>query len=160
MQIEGVQRPSIRSNARFGPSLLLDQLDGILNHSRTPVRFGVVEAINGNIKALLRRGRGYADLRYLLLKAQRLAAMKTEFLVLRKVAWMHGVLQIPAQNPIDKWSPLPYPPALPRRATSPIISNCDEPWRLAWRSVAPWRPPSSYPPDRRHQDAAREEESE
>jgi transposase len=86
MQIEGVQRPSIRSNARFGPSLLLDQLDGILNHCRTPVRFGVVEAINGNIKALLRRGRGYTDLRYLLLKAQRLAAMKTEFLVLRKVA--------------------------------------------------------------------------
>ena len=33
---------------------------------------GVVEAVNANIKALLRRGRGYRDLDYLLLKAQRL----------------------------------------------------------------------------------------
>jgi hypothetical protein len=48
--------------------------------------FGVVDAVNGNIKALLRRGRGYKNLRYLLLKAQRLAALKSEFLVLRKAA--------------------------------------------------------------------------
>ena len=66
--------------------MLLDHLDGILNYCRVPVRFGVVEAINGNIKALLRRGRGYTNLHYLLLKAQRLAALKTEFLVLRKAA--------------------------------------------------------------------------
>ena len=66
--------------------MLLDHLDGILNYCRVPIRFGVVEAINGNIKALLRRGRGYTNLRYLLLKAQRLAALKTEFLVLRKAA--------------------------------------------------------------------------
>ena len=66
--------------------MLLDHLDGILNHCRTPVRFGVVEAINGNIKALLRRGRGYTNLRYLLLKAQRLAATKTEFVAIKKVA--------------------------------------------------------------------------
>ena len=66
--------------------MLLDHLDGILNYCRVPVRFGVVEAINGNIKALLRRGRGYTNLRYLLLKAQRMAALKTEFLVLRKAA--------------------------------------------------------------------------
>jgi transposase len=66
--------------------MLLVHLDGILNYCRVPVRFGVVEAINGNIKALLRRGRGYTNLRYLLLKAQRLAALKTEFLVLRKAA--------------------------------------------------------------------------
>jgi hypothetical protein len=46
--------------------MLLDHLDGILNYCRVPVRFGVVEAINGNIKALLRRGRGYTNLRYLL----------------------------------------------------------------------------------------------
>src|ERR1700681_2155243 len=64
----------------------LSHQEGILNYCRTPVRFGVVEAVNGNIKALLRRGRGYKNLRYLLLKAQRLAALKTEFLVLRKVA--------------------------------------------------------------------------
>ena len=66
--------------------MLLDHLDGILNYFRVPVRFGVVEAINGNIKALLRRGRGYTNLRYLLLKAQRMAALKTKFLVLRKAA--------------------------------------------------------------------------
>jgi len=66
--------------------MLLDHLDGILNYCRTKVRFGVVEAINGNIKALLRRGRGYTNLRYLLLKAQRMAATKTEFIVLKKAA--------------------------------------------------------------------------
>jgi transposase len=49
--------------------LLLNHLDGILNYCRTKVRFGVVEAINGNIKTLLRRGRGYKNLAYLLLKA-------------------------------------------------------------------------------------------
>ena len=47
---------------------------------------GVVEAINGNIKTLLRRGRGYKNLRYLLLKAQRLAATKTEFVAFEKAA--------------------------------------------------------------------------
>ena len=46
----------------------------------------MVEAVNGNIKALLRRGRGYKYLRYLLLKAQRMAVTKTEFLVLQKAA--------------------------------------------------------------------------
>jgi transposase len=34
--------------------MLLDHLDGILNYCRTKVRFGVVEAINGNIKSLVR----------------------------------------------------------------------------------------------------------
>src|SRR4051812_27986071 len=67
-------------------AMLGDHLDGILNYCRTPVRFGVVEAINGNIKALLRRGRGYTNLRYLLLKAQRQAATKIEFITLRKAA--------------------------------------------------------------------------
>ena len=76
---------------RLGPfnklaEMLLSHQEGILNYCRTQVRFGVVEAVNGNIKALLRRGRGYKNLRYLLLKAQRLAALKTEFLVLRKAA--------------------------------------------------------------------------
>jgi transposase len=66
--------------------MLLDHLEGILNHCRTQVRFGVVEAINSNIKTLLRRGRGYKNLRYLLLKAQRMAATKTEFIVLKKAA--------------------------------------------------------------------------
>jgi transposase len=66
--------------------MLLGHVEGILNYCRVPVRFGVVEAVHANIKALLRRGRGYKNLRYLLLKAQRLPALKTEFLVLRKVA--------------------------------------------------------------------------
>jgi len=66
--------------------MLLDHLDGILNYCRTKVRLGVVEAINGNIKSRLRRGRGYTNLRYLLLKAQRIAATKTEFVVFRKAA--------------------------------------------------------------------------
>jgi hypothetical protein len=38
-------------------------LDGILNYGPTKVRFGVVEAINSDIKTLLRRGRGYKNLR-------------------------------------------------------------------------------------------------
>lgn len=66
--------------------LLLNHLDGILNYCRVKVRFGVVEAINGNIKALLRRGRGYKNLRYLLLKAQRMAVTRTEFVVFQKAA--------------------------------------------------------------------------
>jgi transposase len=66
--------------------MLLKHLDGILNYCRTKVPMGVVEAVNGNIKALLRRGRGYSNLNYLLLKAQRLAVTKTQFLVFRKAA--------------------------------------------------------------------------
>jgi transposase len=41
--------------------MFLDHLEGILIYCRTNVPMGVVEAINGNIKALLRRGRGYRD---------------------------------------------------------------------------------------------------
>ena len=66
--------------------MLLDHLEGILNYCRTRVPMGVVEAVNGNIKALLRRGRGYRDMNYLLLKAQRLAATKTEFVAFEKAA--------------------------------------------------------------------------
>jgi transposase len=66
--------------------MLVKHLDGILNYCQIKVPMGVVEAVNGNIKALLRRGRGYSNLNYLLLKAQRLAVTKTEFLVFRKAA--------------------------------------------------------------------------
>jgi len=66
--------------------MLLNHLEGILNYCRTKIPLGVVEAVNGNIKALLRRGRGYRDLDYLLLKAQRLAVTKTEFLAFQKAA--------------------------------------------------------------------------
>ena len=33
-------------------------LEGILNYCRTKAPMGVVEAVNGNSKSLLRRGRG------------------------------------------------------------------------------------------------------
>jgi transposase len=66
--------------------MLLRHQEGILNYCRTKVPFGVVEAVNGNIKALMRRGRGYSNLRYLLLKAQRMASLKTELVVFRKAA--------------------------------------------------------------------------
>jgi transposase len=66
--------------------MLLNHLEGILNYCRTKIPLGVVEAVNGNIKALLRRGRGYRDLNYLLLKAQRLAATKTQLVAFQKAA--------------------------------------------------------------------------
>ena len=66
--------------------MLLDHHEGLINFYRFPVRFGVVEAINGNIRLLLRRGRGYQNLRYLLLKAQRMAVTKTELVAFRKAA--------------------------------------------------------------------------
>jgi transposase len=42
--------------------MLLRHLDGILNYCRTKVRLGVVEVVTGNIKALLRCGRGYRNM--------------------------------------------------------------------------------------------------
>jgi len=54
--------------------LLLRHLDGILAYCHEKVPFGKVEAINGNIRALLRRGRGYRDHEYLLLKVQKATA--------------------------------------------------------------------------------------
>jgi transposase len=44
-------------------AMLLKHLDGIANYCRTKVRFGVVEAVNGNIRMLINRGRGYKNLR-------------------------------------------------------------------------------------------------
>ena len=66
--------------------MLLNHLDGILNYCRTKVRFGVVEAINGNIRMLINRGRGYKNMRYLLLKAKRMAVTNTEFVLFRKTS--------------------------------------------------------------------------
>ena len=66
--------------------MLLRHLDGILNYCRTKVPLGVVEAVNGNIKAVLRRGRGYRNLNYLLLKAQRLAATRTQLVAFQNAA--------------------------------------------------------------------------
>lgn len=66
--------------------MLLNHLEGILNYCPTKVPLGVVEAVNGNIKALPRRGRGYRILNYLLLKAQRLAATRTQLVAFQKAA--------------------------------------------------------------------------
>jgi hypothetical protein len=46
----------------------------------------VVEAVNGNIRMLINRGRGYKNLRYLLLKAKRVAVTNVEFLAVRRAA--------------------------------------------------------------------------
>jgi transposase len=56
--------------------LLTRHLEGLLNYCHEKVPFGVVEAINGNIRAILRRGRGYQDHEYLLLKVQRATATR------------------------------------------------------------------------------------
>ena len=66
--------------------MLLRHQEGILNYCHANVPLGVVEAVNGNIKSILRRGRGYKNLQYLLLKLQRMAAQKIEFAVFRKAA--------------------------------------------------------------------------
>lgn len=50
-------------------------LDGILSYCRHKVPFGVVEAINGNIRAIIRRGRGYKDHEYLILKVRKYTAL-------------------------------------------------------------------------------------
>ncbi|MGA2115708.1 MAG: transposase [Bryobacteraceae bacterium] len=64
--------------------MLLKHLAGLLNYCRTKVRFGVVEAIKGNIRMLINRGRGYQNMRYLLLKAKRMAATNTEYVAFQK----------------------------------------------------------------------------
>jgi transposase len=64
---------------------LMKHVDGIANYCETKVRFGVVEAVNGNIRMLINRGRGYQNLRYLLLKAQRMAVTNVEFIAVRSM---------------------------------------------------------------------------
>jgi transposase len=64
---------------------LLKHAEGIANYCRTKVRFGVVEAVNANIRLLINRGRGYKNLRYLLLKAKRMAVSNVEFVAVRRV---------------------------------------------------------------------------
>jgi transposase len=64
---------------------LLKHVDGIANYCETKVRFGVVEAVNGNIRMLINRGRGYQNLRYMLLKAKRMAATNVEFITIHTV---------------------------------------------------------------------------
>jgi transposase len=63
---------------------LIKHLDGIQNYCRTKVRFGAVETINGNIRMLINRGRGYKNLRYLLLKVRRIPVTNTGYVALQK----------------------------------------------------------------------------
>jgi transposase len=65
--------------------MLLTHLEGVLNYCKTKVRFGVVEALNGNIRMLINRGRGYKNTRYLLLKAKRMAVTNLQFVELQQV---------------------------------------------------------------------------
>jgi transposase len=80
-QLRWQRLPSFQALAE----MLLKHLDGILNYCRTKVRFGVVEAINGNIRMLINRGRGYKNMRYLLLKAQRMAVTNTEYVAFQRI---------------------------------------------------------------------------
>jgi len=83
--IRATARRNVRRATKFpGIATLLQHLEGILNYCRTRVPFGVVEAINGNIGMPINRGRGYANMRYLLLKAQRMAVTNTEYVALQR----------------------------------------------------------------------------
>jgi transposase len=67
-------------------NMLLKHIDGIANYCETKVRLGVVEAVNTNIRMLINRGRGYQNLRYLLLKAKRMAVTNIEYITVQKAA--------------------------------------------------------------------------
>ena len=41
--------------------------------------------INGNIRMLINRGRGYKNMRYLLLKAKRMVVTNTEYVAVRQI---------------------------------------------------------------------------
>src|ERR1022692_5034645 len=82
---DGVEVVGEWRNCQKLAEMLLKHLEGILNYCRTKVRFGVVEAVNSNLRLLINRGRGYKNLRYLLLKAKRMAVTNTELLVFRTV---------------------------------------------------------------------------
>jgi transposase len=80
-QLRWQRLPSFQKLAK----MLIKHLNGILNYCRTKVRFGVVEAINANIRMLINRGRGYKNMRYLLLKAKRMAVTNTEYVAFQKM---------------------------------------------------------------------------
>ena len=80
--------------------MLLDHLDGILNYCRTKVPLGVVEAVNGNIKSLLRRGRGYKNLRYLLAEGPAYGRDPDRIRGFQESSLKCGSRRIPAENPI------------------------------------------------------------
>jgi transposase len=74
---------NVRSFERLA-GMQLDHLEAILNYCRRQIATSVAEAINGIIKVQLRRNRGYKNLRYLLLKAQRVTVTRTAFVTLTR----------------------------------------------------------------------------
>ena len=97
--VDTVPKPRILPKPRFHAVRSFKQNPELLVAAKL-FAFGVVEGINGNIKTLFRRGRGYKNLGYLLLKAQRMAVSKTEFIVFQKAALKCGSLRILVQNQI------------------------------------------------------------
>ena len=75
--------------------MLLKHLEGILNYCRTRVRFGVVEAINDNIRMLINRGRGYRNMRCLLLKARSMAVTNSEYAAFQRPRKPHRMRLLP-----------------------------------------------------------------
>jgi hypothetical protein len=67
-------RRNVDQASGWHPELLSDQ-DSL----------GWVEAVDGNIRMLINRGRGYQNLRYLLLKAKRMAVTNIEFVAVHAV---------------------------------------------------------------------------
>lgn len=67
-------------------AMLAKHYDGLMNYCKVKVPFGVVEAINSTIKSVIRRGRGYQNMDYLLLKVQKEIASRSNSMVLRKAA--------------------------------------------------------------------------
>jgi len=65
--------------------MLLDHLDGILNAAAPKYRLESWKPSTATSKPFF-EGAGYKNLNYLLLKAQRMAITKTEFIVLRRAA--------------------------------------------------------------------------
>jgi hypothetical protein len=79
-EMDGSTEVATIDAVREAADMLLKLLEAILSYCRTKVRFGVVEAVYGNIRMLIKRGRGYNNLRYLLLKAKRMAMTNVEFI--------------------------------------------------------------------------------
>jgi hypothetical protein len=84
--------------------MLLKHLDGILNYCRTKVRFGVVEAINSNIRMLINRGRGYKNMRYLLLKAKRMVVTNTQYVAFQRIRKMRPPTNSSGEPVLALWS--------------------------------------------------------
>jgi hypothetical protein len=102
--------------------------------------------VNGNIKLLLRRGRGYKILRYLLLKAQRIAATKTDCGLQESRLKMRL-----SSNSCRKPFFLPSPPYLDATSERALIRYHDRALNAlpkTLKTARPWRgeSPATAPP--------------